>query len=169
MPNALKDAFSALNALKASLTASNALKASFSTPEAAMSEDFLGTGWKFPILPDEAGRLGYAVGEQSIEACLRALLLTGVGERVMRPDFGTKAQESVFAPGSVQSLRDLENSVAEAVRTFEPRVELDSVRAEADPADEAHVTVSVTYRIRHSNTKANLVFPFYAGLTGSTP
>lgn len=131
--------------------------------------DFLGTGWRFPILPDEAGRLGYAVGEQSIEHCLRALLLTGTRDRVMRPDFGTRAQESVFAPGSVQNLRDLEISIAEAVRTYEPRVELDEVRAEADPADESRITVSVVYRIRRSNTKANLVFPFYAGLTGSTP
>jgi phage baseplate assembly protein W len=131
--------------------------------------DFLGTGWRFPILPDEAGRLGYAVGEQSIEHCLRALLLTATGDRVMRPDFGTRAQESVFAPGSVQNLRDLENSIAEAVRTYEPRVELDEVRAEADPADESRITVSVVYSVRRSNTKANLVFPFYAGLTGSTP
>jgi phage baseplate assembly protein W len=134
-----------------------------------MSEPFLGTGWRFPILPDEAGRLGYAVGEQSIENCLRALLLTATGERVMRPDFGTRAPESVFAPGSVQNLRDLEHSIADAVRTYEPRVELDTVRAEADPADESHVTVSVAYRIRRTNTKANLVFPFYLGLTGSTP
>jgi phage baseplate assembly protein W len=131
--------------------------------------DFLGTGWRFPILPDEAGRLGYAVGEQSIEHCLRALLLTATGDRVMRPDFGTRAQESVFAPGSVQNLRDLENSIAEAVRTYEPRVELDEVRAEVDPADESRITVSVVYSVRRSNTKANLVFPFYAGLTGSTP
>ena len=134
-----------------------------------MSEPFLGTGWRFPILPDEAGRLGYASGEQSIEHCLRALLLTATGERVMRPDFGTRAQESVFAPGSVQNLRDLENSIATAVRTYEPRVELDSVRAEADLADESRVTVTVSYRIRRTNTKQNLVFPFYVGLTGSTP
>jgi phage baseplate assembly protein W len=134
-----------------------------------MSEPFLGTGWRFPILPDEAGRLGYAVGEQSIEHCLRALLLTATGERVMRPDFGTKAQESVFAPGSVQNLRDLERSIVEAVRTYEPRVELDGVRAEADLADESRVTVTVEYRIRRTNTKANIVFPFYLGLTGSTP
>jgi phage baseplate assembly protein W len=134
-----------------------------------VSDEFLGTGWRFPILPDEAGRLGYAVGEQSIEHCLRALLLTGTGERVMRPQFGTRAQESVFAPASVQSLRDLENSIAEAVRTYEPRVELDEVRAEADPVDESRITVSVSYRVRRSNTKANLVFPYYTGLTGSTP
>lgn len=134
-----------------------------------MTEPFLGTGWRFPILPDEAGRLSYAVGEQSIENCLRALLLTATGERVMRPDFGTKAQESVFAPGSGQNLRDLERSVADAVRAYEPRVELDAVRAETDPADESRVTVSVQYRIRRSNTKGNLVFPFYVGLAGSTP
>ncbi|MEV3987787.1 GPW/gp25 family protein [Streptomyces sp. NPDC049837] len=131
-----------------------------------MSEEFLGTGWRFPILPDASGRLGYAVGEESIEHCLRALLLTGTGERVMRPELGTRAHELVFAPGSVQNLRDLENSIAAAVRDHEPRVELDEVRAEADPADESRITVSVVYRIRRSNTKANLVFPFYAGLSG---
>ncbi|ANW21692.1 GPW/gp25 family protein [Streptomyces clavuligerus] len=134
-----------------------------------MSEDFLGTGWRFPVLPDEAGRLGYAVGEESIEHCLRALLLTALGERVMRPDLGTRAQESVFAPGSVQSLRDLEGSIADAVRDHEPRVELESVRAETDPVDGSRVTVSVEYRVRRSNTKANLVFPYYTGLLGSTP
>lgn len=68
----------------------------------------------------------------------------------------------------MQNLRDLENSIAEAVRTHEPRVELDEVRAEADPADESRVTVSVVYRVRRSNTKANLVFPFYVGLSGLT-
>jgi Bacteriophage baseplate protein W len=134
-----------------------------------MSEPFLGTGWRFPILPDEAGRLSYAVGERSIEHCLRALLLTATGERVMRPDLGTTAQESVYAPGSTQNLRDLERSVAGAVRTHEPRVELDGVRAEADPLDSSRVTVTVSYRVRRTNTKANLVFPFYLGLTGSTP
>ncbi|XVU28358.1 GPW/gp25 family protein [Actinoplanes sp. CA-054009] len=134
-----------------------------------MSDDFLGTGWRFPVLPDEAGRLGYAEGERSIEHCLRALLLTATGERVMRPDFGTRAQESVFAPGSVPNLRDLEQSIAGAVRTYEPRVEVDGVRAEAVPLDESRVTVTVSYRIRRTNTKANLVFPFYLGLTGGTP
>ena len=48
-------------------------------------------------------------------------------------------------------------------------MELSGVLAEADPADESRVTISVEYRIRRTNTKANLVFPFYLGLTGSTP
>jgi len=129
-----------------------------------MNEPFLGTGWRFPILPDASGRLGYADGEDSIAQCLTVLLQTARGDRVMRPDFGTEAPQLVFAPGSEQNLRLLEQTIRAAVRDFEPRVELDEVLAEADPAAEYRVIVSVTYRIRRSNTKANLVFPFYVGV-----
>jgi uncharacterized protein len=129
--------------------------------------EFLGTGWRFPILPDEAGRLAYASGQESIEHCLRALLLTGLGERVMRPDFGTRAPDLVFAPDSVQNLHDLEDSIREAVRLFEPRVELADVRAEVAPGEESRVTVSIVYRVRRTNTRVNLVFPFYLGIAAA--
>ncbi|MDP9793190.1 phage baseplate assembly protein W [Catenuloplanes nepalensis] len=131
--------------------------------------DFLGTGWRFPIAPDSAGRLSYAHGEESIAHCLRALLLTGLGERVMRPDLGTRAPGLVFAPDSTTNLGDLEDSIRDAVRLFEPRVELETVRAEASPGDEGRVTVTIAYRVRRTNTRANLVFPFYLGLTGGRP
>ena len=48
-------------------------------------------------------------------------------------------------------------------------MELDDVRAELAPGAESRVTVSLTYRIRRTNTRANLVFPFYLGLVGSQP
>ena len=129
-----------------------------------MSEDFVGTGWRFPILPDETGRLGYASGGDSIRACLLALLLTARGERVMRPELGTRAPELLFTPDSARNLRDLEDSIREAVLDFEPRIELDEVHAER--AGQGRVDIRVAYRIRHSNTKANLVFPFYLGVAG---
>jgi phage baseplate assembly protein W len=131
-----------------------------------MSEGFLGTGWAFPVLPDPSGGLRYAVGEASIQDCLLVLLQTAVGERVMRPDFGTTAPTLVFAPGSPANLRMLESSISDAVRTYEPRVELDSVAAEPTPGEENQVVVSVTYRVRQTNTKANLVFPFYLDSVG---
>ena len=84
----------------------------------------------------------------------------------MRPDLGTRAPELVFAPGSTQNLHDLEDSIREAVTGFEPRVQLDDVRAETVPDDESRVIVSVVYRVRRTNTRANLVFPYYLGLTG---
>ena len=126
-----------------------------------MAREFLGRGWRFPILPDEAGRLTYSEGDANVEQSLRILLLTRLGERVMRPAFGSEAPRLVFAPGSERYMRLLETSIREAVRDWEPRVELDDVRAEADTTDASRITVSIAYRVRPTNSRLNLVFPFY--------
>ena len=81
----------------------------------------------------------------------------------MRSDFGTEAPRLVFAPGSVQYLSLLENTIKEAVRDWEPRVDLDNVLAEADPTNQFKVTVSISYTVRQTNTSNNLVFPYYLG------
>ena len=81
----------------------------------------------------------------------------------MRATFGCDAPRLVFSPGSVQYLQLLETTVREAVRDWEPRVTLEAVTAEAIPGDETRVNVDIDYRIRGSNTRANLVFPFYLG------
>ncbi len=128
-----------------------------------MTESFLGNGWKFPIIPDRSGSLGYIDGDANVEQSLHILLMTGLGERVMRSDFGTQAPRLVFSPGSVQYLRLLENTVREAVRDWEPRVDLTQVIAEADPVEEFKITVSINYTVRRTNTRNNLVFPFYLG------
>lgn len=127
---------------------------------------FLGRGWRFPIQPDAGGGLGYTEGGANIEQSLRILLMTSLGERVMRPTFGCEAPRLVFAPGSVQYLGLLETTVREAVRDWEPRVQLDDVAVEAVPGDETRVNVNIDYRIRGSNTRLNLVFPFYLGQVG---
>jgi phage baseplate assembly protein W len=128
-----------------------------------MSSQIIGAGWRFPLLPDAAGGLSYVDGDQNVEQSLKILLLTGLGQRMMRPDFGTQAPRMVFAPGSVQYLGLLENSIREAVRDWEPRIDLEEVSAEVNPLDETQVTVQIGYRIRQTNTRSNLVFPFYLG------
>src|SRR5215210_6609613 len=128
-----------------------------------MADEFKGTGWRFPIMPDMAGGLAYVSGDENVEQSLKILLLTSQGQRVMRTDFGSKAPGLVFAPGSLQYLGLLEATVREAVRDWEPRVELEEVRAEPDLDDETLVTVHIGYRVRQTNTRGNLVFPFYLG------
>ncbi len=136
-----------------------------------MGQDFLGNGWRFPILPDELGSLGFVDGDENVEQSLRILLLTLVGERVMRPDFGTQLGRLVFAPGSTQYLELLETAVRDAVRDWEPRIDLDDVRAEMDatqtPDADVRAIVSIRYRVRQSNTQQNLVFPFYLASLGA--
>lgn len=130
-----------------------------------MDKKFLGRGWRFPLQPDARGRLGYTEAEENIEHSLKVLLLTSLGERMMRYDFGCDAARLVFAPGSQRYLGLLETAVREAVRDWEPRIELDEVRAELDLREPERVNVSIAYRVRQTNTRQNLVFPFYLGTT----
>ncbi len=132
-----------------------------------MANNIIGNGWCFPIEPDASGGLGYVGGEQNIEQSLRILLQTDRGQRVMRPDFGCTAGRLVFAPGSEHFLRELEQAVRDTVRDWEPRVDLDDVRAELSPRDETIALVTIAYRIRASNTRENMVFPFYLRDSGA--
>jgi phage baseplate assembly protein W len=109
------------------------------------------------------GGLTYCSGDDNVEQSLKILLMTALGQRVMRIDFGSKAPTLVFSPGSVQCLGILESTVRDAVRDWEPRIDLEEVRAEPDLDDDSRITVNIGYRVRKTNTRNNLVFPFYLG------
>ena len=125
-----------------------------------MASKFLGKGWKFPIAAQD-GNIEVAEYEESIRDSIWLILSTAKGERVMRPDFGCRAPQLVFAPGGQRYLRLLETTVREAIRDWEPRVDLLDVAVEADIEEPERVQVSVAYRVRATNTRLNLVFPFY--------
>lgn len=129
----------------------------------AVRDDITGTGWRFPIRPDGRGRLGYVTGQENIEQSMRILLLTAMRERVMRSDLGTAARESLFRAGSERGLRLLEQSVADALRDFEPRIEVLNLHAEADPRDQTHVNIEIDYEVRSTYVRGSLIFPFYVG------
>jgi hypothetical protein len=126
-----------------------------------MGDAFIGRGWRFPLLPDAAGRLAYVEGEANVAQSLELLLLTRLRERHMRPRFGSAVHDLVMAPGSPTYLRQLEETVERAVVEWEPRVELESVDASQDAVDPTRVDVAISYRIRRTNTRVNLVFPYY--------
>ena len=86
----------------------------------------------------------------------------------MRGDFGSGLGAMVFRPGSEQNLRSIEREVAGTIARFEPRVDVLAVLAEADARDATQVTVSLSYRVRRTNTRESLVFPFYL-VRGDTP
>ncbi len=123
--------------------------------------DFRGTGWRFPILPQAGGSLGYVSFDDNVAQSVKLLLRTAAGERLMRPEFGTTVPSMVFEADSQQHLFQLEQALADALRRWEPRVEVDRVQAVPDPAQEGVVRVTVAYRVLRTNTVRNLVFPFY--------
>lgn len=126
-----------------------------------MNRAFVGRGWRFPILPGPSGRLEYTAGDENVEHSLRVLLLTSLGERIMRFDFGSRASDLVFAPGGQRHLRLLETTIRESIRDWEPRIDLLAVSVESDLDEPERVNVSLSYQVRATNTRSNLVFPFY--------
>jgi phage baseplate assembly protein W len=122
--------------------------------------DFIGSGWGFPAAISRAGSVRLVSGTEELDASIRMILSTVPGERVMRPDFGCAIWSLVFAPLTASTLGLIEQSVREALQRWEPRIELEQVDAVPDN-DTGAVHIELAYRIRATNDRRNLVFPFY--------
>jgi phage baseplate assembly protein W len=122
---------------------------------------FLGAGWGFPVVRGPDGRFAAAAYEESIRQSIRIILSTARGERVMRPDFGCGLQELVFAVNDATTQGLAESEVEEALIRWEPRIKVERVRAE--PAGERGevLEIHVDYRVRSTDNRFNLVYPFY--------
>ena len=126
-----------------------------------MSKDFLGRGWKFPVGVDEQGDIALSEFEDDIREAVRLILLTARGERVMRPDFGAGLHEFVFVSMSATNLGAIQSAVREALIAWEPRIQTLSVEVEPDQSELGKLFINIDYRVRATNTRFNLVFPFY--------
>jgi len=123
---------------------------------------FLGVGWQFPVMRDEPKqRFALAEYEESIKQSIWIILFTVKGERVMRPDFGCGIYELVFAPNDATTRGMAEHHVREALRLWEPRIEVLQVKATAVGAQDEELRISIDYRVRTTDSRFNLVYPFY--------
>jgi len=123
--------------------------------------DFVGRGISFPMRVDQSGALAMTSGVDDIDASIRVVLLTAPGERVMRPFFGCRIWELLFEPINANTLGLMADAVREAIGRWEPRVDLEDVVLDADPAQQGRVLINLTYRVRATNDRRNLVYPFY--------
>lgn len=123
--------------------------------------DLVGHGWAFPARIGPGGSVALLGGHDDVDSALRIILGTVPGERVMRPEFGCRIWEYVFAPITPATLGDIEHAVREAVQQWEPRIDLESVTAQPRPDADGVVEVLLAYRLRASNDHRNLVYPFY--------
>lgn len=126
----------------------------------------LGAGWAFPVTPAN-GRLRYARWEEDIEQAIRIILLTARNERVMQPDFGAGLPNFVFEPNSPQTRRAIEEDVRRALIDWEPRIELQAVRVDADEVTPNLLLIHVDFLVRATNTFYNRVYPFYLAEGGA--
>ncbi len=102
-----------------------------------------------------------AGGPTGVECSIRVVLSTAPGERVMRPAFGCKIWDLLFEPVNSNTIGLMSHAVREALAQWEPRVDVEDVNVVPDRDDSALVRILVTYVVKTTNDRRNLVYPFY--------
>jgi Bacteriophage baseplate protein W len=123
--------------------------------------NFIGAGWSFPPKPDGRGGIALVSDHEKIEQAIWIILSTPIGQRVMRPTFGSRLNELVFAPSTPETLGLAELYVKEALEFWEPRIEVLEVGAEPDPEHLNVMMIHVHYRVKGTYDERSLVYPFY--------
>jgi len=100
--------------------------------------------------------------EEDIKQAVGIIIKTYIGERVMRPDFGSRAYDYVFESDSQDFSLSVVNEITAALVAWEPRIEDINVSTDMkEGGDRSRATVTVSYRVRSTNNYFNLVYPFY--------
>jgi Bacteriophage baseplate protein W len=123
--------------------------------------DVLGSGWAFPPKVDARGRIALARQERDVEEAIYMILLTPVGQRVMRPEFGCRIHDLIFAPNDATTVGLARYYVQDALGMWEPRIELQEVQVRPDPDNNARLLIHIRYEVKATHDERSLVFPFY--------
>jgi uncharacterized protein len=123
--------------------------------------DFIGRGILWPMRIDQTGSIALGSGADDINASIRMAIMTAPGERVMRPQFGCRVWDLLFEPINANTLGLMSEAIRDTISQWEPRVELDDVILEPLENDPTCVAIDLRYRVKSTNDRRNLVFPFY--------
>src|SRR6266702_3584351 len=122
-----------------------------------MSEEFVGSGWAFPLRCDNTGRIALVSKEQEIEESIRLVLGTAHGERPMRPEFGCGIHDYIFAPADSATAGRIAHEVRKSLEQWEPRISLQDVVVTFDPVESNALYIDVQFAVRGTNDPRNLV------------
>ncbi len=129
-----------------------------------INTDFLGIGWGFPPEFNKTeGIVGMTTDEEDINNSLIILLSTRPGERVMFPNYGCDLQEMLFKPLDLTLITRMKGVIERAILYNESRINLESIDIDTTDEYEGQVLITINYQIRNTNTRSNIVFPFYKG------
>jgi len=131
-------------------------------------DSFLGTGWKFPITFEKGGEgqrstVLMAKAEQDIAESLTILFSTRPGERVMRPNYGGSLEELLYEPINPSLETYIKDLITNAILYYEPRIELESILLNNSREEqmEGRIKIALTFSIRSTNSRFNVVFDYY--------
>lgn len=129
--------------------------------QTADTNTFIGRGFAFPMRVDSTGSIAMVSGPEDVDRSIVMILSTAKGERLMRPQFGCTIWDQVFDPINANTLGQMAQAVRESLSQWEPRVQVEEVVASPDVDADGKVAIAITYRIKATNDRRNLVYPFY--------
>lgn len=126
-----------------------------------INREFLGQGLAYPLQVNPRGEIALARGERDIEQSIRIILGTKPGERVMRPEFGCRAHELMFAPKDATTIGLMKNYVEYALGRWEPRIQVREIEINNVPENDGALLVEIQYEIKQTHDERSLVYPFF--------
>ena len=123
-------------------------------------KEYLGQGVSFPIRISRQGNVQLSSGFQNIQESILLILLTEIGERLYRPNFGCRIHELAFAPLNLETLMLMKIYVQEALDQWEPRIIVDEVITKPKHS-QGRVDILINYRVRGTYDKRSMIYPFY--------
>jgi phage baseplate assembly protein W len=125
-------------------------------------QSFLGTGWSFPPTFTKGGaNVELVSGPEDIHQSLQILLSTQLGERVMQDEFGCDMNYLLFEEIDQSLVNTVTSMVTDAILYHEPRIALENLDVSESPAQQGLLLISIEYTVRSTNSRFNMVYPFY--------
>lgn len=125
-------------------------------------QSFLGIGWSFPPTFTPGGAdVELVSGADDIQQSLQILLSTRLGERAMHEDFGCDLHFVLFEEIDQGLVNSLTNIISDAILYHEPRITLDRLDISESQNQQGLLLISLDYIIRGTNSRFNMVYPFY--------
>ena len=92
---------------------------------------------------------------------MQIVLGTRPGERVMQESFGCDLNIVMFEEMSRGMANTLEHLIRESIILHEPSAKIDEINIQRNDQDAGCVFVNIYYTISGTNSRFNMVFPFY--------
>ena len=125
-------------------------------------KSFLGTGWSFPpTFTKNPCQVVMVSDEEDIRQSLEILLSTRHGERVMQPEYGCNLDVLLFEPINTSLTTFVKDLIEKAILYHEPRIDLKKININTEQVLEGLLLIELEYVIRSTNSRYNLVYPFY--------
>jgi uncharacterized protein len=115
-----------------------------------------GRSLSFPPRVGPDGRMVWSEGEQNIRESIQVILLTNFRERVRLPDFGGGLNSFLFEPNNVATHHSIEERIVQALKRWEARIAVESVRVEEDSADREAALATIHYKLVATQTRERL-------------